>query len=262
MNALSHIESNLQKFYQTHAALVSSPFITREGRVNSDLLESVGRAIGLRWDSRPFLDLGCGTGLLSTFAGRKPGIYIGLDLNRHALFHALQGGSIHFAQGSSLSLPMRDESIGLLACVDSFEHYPDHRAAAGEMYRVLRADGQIFLSVPTYSNVAGWVKKRMEASGKYAPNTWAPFDYWKPEEYEFFITPDHIRTVFSQAGFKHFSFTGLAAELVYGLAPWLWHPKCPPILEQVAIRVFRLFAKPVTRLFPHWSLHTVWRIEK
>jgi len=242
--------------------LVRSPFITREGRVNSDLLESIGQTIKLRWDLRPFLDLGCGTGLLSTFARRKPGMYIGLDLNRHALFQSLQGGSVHFGQGSSLYLPFRDQSIGLLACVDSFEHYPDHRAAADEMYRVLRADGQIFLSVPTYSNVAGWVKKRMEACGRYAPNTWAPFDYWKAEEYEYFITPDHIRSVFSAAGFTRFSFTGLASELVYGLAPWLWHPQCPPFFEKVAIRAFRLFAGPVTRLFPHWSLHTVWRIEK
>lgn len=220
----------------------------------------MARALDLSLEKGPFLDVGCGTGLLSTYMRTKSSRYIGLDINRHRQFSELKCSTVHFTQASSLQLPVKNASIGLLACVDSFEHYPNHEAVALEMARVLRADGAIFLSVPTYANVAGWVKKRMEKSGQYKPGAWAPFDYWKPQEYEFFITPDHIRRVFSAAGFTDFRVHGLAFELAYGLLPWLWHPHCPAQVERLVSRLFRLFSGPVTRLFPHWSLHTVWRI--
>jgi|GEM_PF-472060 len=253
---------SMQRFYQTHSALVTSPFITQFGRVNSELFESVCHELELSLQLRPFLDVGCGTGLLSTYVRQQGGRYIGLDINRHELFAKLKSHMVHFTQASSLALPFSNESIGLLACVDSFEHYPDHAQVAAEMYRVLRPDGYVFLSVPTYANVAGWVKRRMERSGKYAPGTWAPFDFWKAEEFEFFITPDHIRQVFGQAGFSRFKVIGLAQELVYGLLPWLWHPKCPHKVERAFYHLFNCFAKPVVRRFPHWSLHTFWRIGK
>ncbi len=255
-------EIEIQKYYQSHAALVTSPFITQYGEVNCKLLESVACSLGLSLENGPFLDVGCGTGLLSTYMRNKTGRYIGLDINRHQNFSGLQCSTVHFTQASSMQLPVKDNSIGLLACVDSFEHYPDHPAVAREMARVLRPDGAIFLSVPTYANVAGWVKKRMEKSGKYKPGTWAPFDYWKPQEYEFFITPDHLRQVFGAAGFTDFRVLGLSFELAYGLLPWLWHPRCPAKIERLAARAFRLFAGPITKRFPHWSLHTVWRIAK
>jgi ubiquinone/menaquinone biosynthesis C-methylase UbiE len=252
----------MQQFYKTHKALVTSPFITQFGQVNLQLLENVARDLDLPLDRRPFLDVGCGTGLLSTYVLQKHGFYVGLDINRHQLFKELGCSRVRFTQGSSQYLPFQDQSIGLLACIDSFEHYPDHPAVTREMYRVLRQDGFILLSVPTYANVAGWVKKRQERSGAYAPNTWAPFDFWKPEEYESFITPKHIRKVFSDAGFTQFRVTGLSHELCYGLLPWLWHPRCPHKIERGTALLFKLFSRPVTRLFPHWSLHTIWRISK
>ncbi len=252
----------MQHYYRTHKALVTSPFITQFGEVNLTQLKRVARELELTLEQRPFLDVGCGTGLLSTFVLQQHGFYVGLDINRHELFRELSCSRVRFTQGSSLHLPFRDESIGLLACIDSFEHYPDQGAVTREMYRVLRQDGFVLLSVPTYANVAGWVKKRQEQSGAYAPNTWAPFDFWKPEEFEFFITPKHIRQVFSQAGFSRFRVTGLADELCYGLVPWLWHPRCPHKIKRGVELLFKLFSRPVTKLFPHWSLHTVWRIGK
>ena len=255
-----HSVEKMQAFYRENKALVTSPFITREGMVDKALLETVFSKLGITMNGSPFLDLGCGTGLLSTYVSQRSDRYIGVDINPHENFKRLQNEKSQFLQGSALSLPFKDHSVAMISCVDSFEHYPDPFAAAGEIYRVLRHDGQLFLSVPNYANVAGWVKRRMEGSGRYQPNTWAPFDFWKPQELEHFITPGLVRSVFSTAGFTQFRMAGFAREIVIGLLPWLWHPKCPGKVNGILSRLFRLFEKPLATLFPQVSLHTFWQI--
>jgi SAM-dependent methyltransferase len=250
----------MQSFYRNHAALVTSPFITLEGAVDNSLLEEVFRELEIPAERGPVLDIGCGSGLLSTVFEKNKIPYVGLDINVHSNFPKLRSERVRFIQGSSLELPFQNGIFRLITCVDSFEHYPDQVQAAREMRRVLHPDGRVYLSVPNYKNVAGWVKKRMERSGKYPRDGWAPFDYWKPQELEQFMTPERVRSVFSDAGFRRFRMVGIARELCFGLIPWLWHPKCPFKIIHGVMFLFRLFQKPVVRRFPHLSLHTLWSI--
>jgi len=250
----------MQRFYRRHKALVTSPFITQEGIVDASLLDAIFRDLGLRADGGPVLDIGCGSGLLSTLFRARGVPYVGLDINVHPNFSGLQTGRVRFVNGSSVDLPFADARFGLVACVDSYEHYPDPVRAAAEMRRVLRPDGQVFLSVPNYSNVAGWVKRRMERSGAYARDTWAPFDFWKPQELEQFMTPERVRRSFESAGFSRFRVVGLARELHFGLLPWLLHPACPHKVKRSVEMFFTLFQNPVVKRKPGWSLHTLWAI--
>jgi hypothetical protein len=120
----------------------------------------------------------------------------------------------------------------------------------------------MFLSIPTYANIAGIIKRLLEESGSYAKNTWAPFDYWKPEALEHFITPRKVRSIFSKAGFKDFRMMGYDQEVVVGLFPWIWHPNFPGLAAGIVYRIFRLIAKPLTAIMPDSSLHTFWKITK
>lgn len=263
MNAAGPKSENLlrmQRFYRRHKALVSSPFITGEGAVDASLLDSVFRDLELRADRGPVLDIGCGSGLLSTLFRARGVPYVGVDINVHPNFAGLQSRRTRFVQASAVKLPFANARFGLVACVDSYEHYPDPVRAAVEMRRVLLPGGQVFLSVPNYSNVAGCVKRRMERSGAYAPDTWAPFDFWKPQELEHFMTPERVRRSFESAGFRRFRVVGLARELHFGLLPWLMHPACPHKLKRSVEILFMLFQNPVVKRRPGWSLHTLWAI--
>ncbi len=249
----------LRTFYQREAALVTSPFIDDQLQLNHELFDHVTRSLDIDFGGKTILDIGCGSGMLSTFFNQHKN-YVGLDLNKRASFQILKDESHEYAQANALQLPVSSGSIDVAIVMDSFEHFPDQVAAAREIRRVLKKNGHVLLSVPTYANVAGIVKKWSESNGSYEPNTWAPFDYWKPEELEHFMTPKRIRDVFSKSGFSHFEYIGYDNEVVVGLFPWVWHPKMPSKLAAGISRGFSLFSRPLCKVWPESSLHTFWKI--
>ncbi len=250
----------LRDFYQRENALVTSPFINDQLELNFALFEHVSRSLDISFQDKTILDVGCGSGMLASFFQNHQQ-YLGLDLNLRQSFRILKDDSHGYAQANALQLPIRENSCDIVICMDSFEHFPDQWAAAREIKRVLKPDGLFLLSIPTYANVAGVVKTFCEATGKYEKNTWAPFDYWKPEELEHFMTPKRIRKVFRAAGFSQFQRIGYDKEVAVGLFPWVWHPKMPGKVAAAISKSFSIVAKPVCNLWPESSLHTFWKIQ-
>ena len=250
----------LQEFYQREKALVTSPFISQDLVLNKELLSRVLQQLDFDIEGN-VLDIGCGTGLLSTFFDSVD-FYCGIDLNNHPGYQVLLDDEHRFLQGNALHLPFATEQFDLAICMDSFEHFPDPIAAAKEIYRVLKPQSSLFLSVPTYANVAGLVKKWAERYGSYENNSWAPFDFWKPQELEHFITPARVKDIFTRAGFKRFDMIGFDKEMVVGLFPWIWHPRMPGKLAAAMSKSCNLFAGPVVSIWPHSSLHTFWKLTK
>ncbi|MBN1481252.1 class I SAM-dependent methyltransferase [candidate division KSB1 bacterium] len=250
----------LRVFYQRENALVTSPFIDDQLNLNRDLFEHVTRSLKISFRNKIVLDIGCGSGILASFFQHHKS-YLGLDINLRESFRILKDQSHFYAQANALQMPLHDGSVDVAICMDSFEHFPDQIAATKEMKRVLKPDGFILLSVPNYANIAGLVKAYCENVGRYKKNSWAPFDYWKPEELEHFMTPKRVRTVFAAAGFKKFERLGFDREVAVGLFPWVWHPKMPGKVASAISKGFSLVAKPICTIWPESSLHTFWRIE-
>ena len=250
---------NMQEFYQREKALVTSPFITQDLVLNKELWSFVSTTLDFDFTDKVILDLGCGTGMLSTYFDTVK-FYTGMDLNRHENFQRIGDDSHRFVQGNAQILPYQSHRFDYVICLDSFEHYPDQQAAAHEIYRVLKPGGSFFLSIPTYSNVAGLVKKWCERYGNYEKDTWAPFDFWKPEEMEHFMTPHRVRELFDNAGFNQFQMVGYDKEIAIGLCPWIWHPKMPGKIASGLSRGVGLVSKPLVAIWPQLSLHTFWKI--
>lgn len=96
--------------------------------------------------SSPFLDVGCGTGLILRHLPRDA---VGLDINpwnlRKAKKHAPQA---QLVVGDAENMPIRDDVFRTIICTETLEHLPAPREAVREIHRVLRPKGKFFGSVP------------------------------------------------------------------------------------------------------------------
>ena len=70
------------------------------------------------------------------------------DLSAPMLRKAQGKGSLHPVQSYVELLPFSNNSFGRVLAVDAFHHFKDHRAAIGELLRVLRPGGRLVIEEP------------------------------------------------------------------------------------------------------------------
>lgn len=124
-----------------------------------------------RWhdrNPRPFrvLDVGCGTGELAALlaASNWPVQAVGLDYSPSmcelaaAKAERIAGPDRPgFVAGDSEFLPFASGSFDVVACSNSFHHYPHQADVVHEARRLLRPGGQFILIDGFRDNVIGWV---------------------------------------------------------------------------------------------------------
>ena len=100
---------------------------------------------GLLSDESPsrVLEIGCGTchwlkALGAIYLSRT---LIGVDLSLEMLKHAENTEGIFLSQGKAEALPLMDESIDLVYCVNALHHFVDKRAFIREAFRILIPGG-------------------------------------------------------------------------------------------------------------------------
>lgn len=99
------------------------------------------KATGLRCGR--ILDVGCGSGEFLR-AGSRPGRRgVGVDLVPPRSYDGFL-----FVQARFPEVPLAAESVDLVVFNDSFEHFPDPRAALAEAFRLLRPGGWLLINTP------------------------------------------------------------------------------------------------------------------
>lgn len=244
----------IQSFYEQNPRMVSSPFGGVEG-MDEALFRAVLERLDIALPGKRTLDIGCGRGYAENVIAAAGGEYFGAD------FVCSRKG-FRLALADAARLPFHDAAFDLALCVDAYEHFPDGGRAAAEIFRVLRPGGVFFLSAPNYANIAGLVKRIHERAGWSAPNTWAPFGRWQPQEWEQCVTPGSIRRQFRAAGFRAIRAVGYAPETGLGLFPWMDHPAMPDAIRFRLQRLFRAAGPALITLWPGSSLHLFWRMER
>lgn len=125
--------------------------------ISAALLE---RHLPRAWGGWRVLDAGCGTG--GVLSRLMPyGCTIGIDASPLALGFARCRGHRSLAQATIEALPFRDESFDLVVSFDVLQHQSiaDEPRALGELARVLRPRGWLFLRLPAY----GWLRSTHDA---------------------------------------------------------------------------------------------------
>lgn len=102
------------------------------------------------------LDCGCGTGHNLALL-RQFGAAVGIDLTYSGLRYAVSLGDHRVAQASAAQLPFTDARFDLVTSFDVIYSLPDdvERAAAGEMFRVLKPGGHLVLNVAALEALRG-----------------------------------------------------------------------------------------------------------
>lgn len=102
------------------------------------------------------LDVACGTGEWLQAAYESGAHIFGVDLSEKAISFCRQSHPEgEFQATSAENLPFDDESMDVISCLGSLEHFPDKPAALAEMYRLLKPGAYLVISVPN-SNFLGY----------------------------------------------------------------------------------------------------------
>ena len=110
-----------------------------------DLIE---RSLNGRRDLQ-ILEVGCGAGGMLAPLSRFGHVH-GVDIAHDYMQHCKRRGYKRVVTGSGYDLPFADNSFDLVALFDVIEHIEDDHRVLSETKRILKPDGQVFISVPAY----------------------------------------------------------------------------------------------------------------
>lgn len=94
-----------------------------------------------------FLDVGCGTGLVSSFLAQKGYDVTGCEFYHDAIDAVWPGFRI--VQGDAVSLPFEDNSFDVVGLFDVIEHFEDDALPLKEAARVAKSGGFVTVTVPS-----------------------------------------------------------------------------------------------------------------
>lgn len=126
-------------------------------------------------DNDNVLDCGCGDGLFLSIISRvsKCNLY-GVDMNEKSLNlaknHLFPSANVFLVKSNIISLPYPDNFFDKIIFSEVLEHIDNDRFALAEVARVLKEDGELFMTVPNKNYPFLWdpINKIMEIiSGKH-----------------------------------------------------------------------------------------------
>lgn len=143
----------------------------------------------LDWRGKTVLDLGCGGGFMSEAMAREGAHVTGVDPAAQAIAaaqeHARQEGlAIDYRVGSGERVPLDDESVDCVVCVDVLEHVTSLDAVLDEVARVLKPGGVFLYDTINRTPLASLVLVHLGETilGLLPRGTHDPEMFIKPEE--------------------------------------------------------------------------------
>ncbi len=176
--------------------------INREYVIDPVIFRILGQIKG-----KCILDAGCGNGYLCRLLAKQGAKITGIDISSKAIEHAQMkekeaplGISYHVGSLSNLVM-FSNQTFDVVVSNIVLQGLQDFAGALGELYRVLREEGQLLISLlhPCFTSptVRGWVRRPLDSSRK---EDWL---FWKIDRY--FDRTTEIYQNFSLEGVYHFN---------------------------------------------------------
>ena len=152
------------------------------------------------------LDIGCGSGKYLGYLKELGWDVYGVEPSHRGVAIAVASGLANVKQGQGSALPFGDGMFDVVNMHHVFEHVDDPDPTLAEIYRVLKPDGELVITVPNFNSLASRV------FGRY----WGGIDL--PRHFFYYNVPS-VRAALKKHGFrikeKHFSdtFRGFASGL-------------------------------------------------
>jgi len=155
------------------------------------------------------LDIACGEGYGSALLATAAASVMGIDSDEKTITHARErygsAKKIEFLRGSCSNIPLKDDSIDIVVCLETFEHLDsgEQKGFLQEIKRILAAGGMMILSTPD--------------SEEYGKGRAEPNPFHKHE-----LTPSNLRELLT-ASFKRVDFFGqrlLTLSALWRLDAW------------------------------------------
>jgi SAM-dependent methyltransferase len=117
--------------------------------------------INLSSEAPNILDLGCGEGrhIFGCMTVFNNANIIGIDMHEKSLEKCVEGNTFFkghnncnnlFSQASIYQLPFKEKSFDMIICSEVMEHLEDYKKAMKIIHSLLKDDGTLLISVPSY----------------------------------------------------------------------------------------------------------------
>jgi ubiquinone/menaquinone biosynthesis C-methylase UbiE len=93
------------------------------------------------------LDLGCGTGLITSRLASRCDLAVGLDVSERMIRQGRRRNRVEFILGDVLRLPFRPDSFDTAVCFTSFHHFPQKNLTAYEGTRVVKTGSYVVFTL-------------------------------------------------------------------------------------------------------------------
>jgi ubiquinone/menaquinone biosynthesis C-methylase UbiE len=214
------------------------------------------------WEDHSVLDLATGTGIVARLLAERvgpKGKVMGVDINSEMLSLANKRcagvtPAVDFIESPAHPLDVSDGAVGVIVCQQGFQFFPDKRAAAGEMYRVLQDGGRVIVSTwrpVTECEFFGVICNALSAikESEIADMMRVPFDFMPESELALHFESAGFVNVEVKRQEQDLAFSGGIKHAVEAAYSTPIAPKLRALPEQKQV----LFQKTITELLSDLS---------
>ena len=126
-------------------------FVARE-KIISNYLKKLIKENQLNINDLKILNVGCGPGRSSQYLSEF-GNVVSVEYDKYCCEFASEKTGLEIIHGSITELPFEDQSFDLVCAFDVIEHVENDQLAVSEMKRVVKKEGIIFITVPTFMSL-------------------------------------------------------------------------------------------------------------
>ena len=114
---------------------------------------------------KSILDIGSGISPVSPVPEKT----LFMDISKEGLVY-LKNKGYKTRYGSITKIPLNTNSVDIIFCSEVLEHIDDHKKAINEMYRVLKNNGELILTIPVYKKYWGFDDEFVGHIRRFEPN--------------------------------------------------------------------------------------------